>query len=150
MSDLYDIDVVEWSERQAQLLRALAARQPSNEAPDWDNIIEEVESVGRSQVDAVESLLTNALLHDLKAQAWPDARDVASWEGEARLFRSQARRKLTPSMRTKIAVGDLFDDAVKGLPKPMYDQLPATLALVIERVRPMDLDDALTDREEPL
>ena len=149
MNGLYDTDVVEWSERQAQILRGLAARQPSNEQPDWDNIIEEVESVGRSQVDAVESLLTSALLHDLKALAWPDARDVVNWEAEAQLFRSQARRKLTVSMRRKINIGDLFNDAVKGLPKRMYDQPPGDLAAAISTARPADLDAALADREAP-
>ena len=150
MSGLYDTDVVEWSERQAQLLRGLAARQPSNEQPDWDNIIEEVESVGRSQVDAVESLLTNALLHDLKALVWPEARDVPNWEGEARLFRRQARRKLTPSMRSKINVAELFSDAIEGLPKRMYDQSPVDLSAAIAKARPADLDDALADREVSL
>lgn len=149
MSELYDTDVVEWSERQAQLLRGLAARQPGNEQPDWDNIIEEVESVGRSQVDAVESLLTNALLHDLKVLAWPEARDVVNWEAEAQLFRSQARRKLTASMRHKINIEDLFNDAVKGLPKKMYDQPPRDLATAVLKGRPADLDAALADRESP-
>ncbi|HEY0205112.1 MAG TPA: DUF29 domain-containing protein [Acetobacteraceae bacterium] len=149
MSNLYDTDVVEWSERQAQLLRGMAARQPSNEQPDWENIIEEVESVGQSQVEVVESLLTNVLLHDLKALAWPEARDVPSWEGEARLFRRQARRKLTPSMRGKINVAELFSDAVEGLPTRMYDQAPADLPAAIPNAGPADLDDALADREDP-
>ena len=58
MSDLYDADVLEWSEHQARLLRQHAGGRPGNphksqgdfaEVPDWANIIEEVESVGRSQ-----------------------------------------------------------------------------------------------------
>ena len=69
MSDLYETDVVEWSERQAKLLCGLAARQSSNEVPDWDNIIEELESVGRSEIHAVESLLVQALTYSLKARA---------------------------------------------------------------------------------
>lgn len=149
MIDLYDTDVVEWSERQAQLLRWLAARQPSDEQPDWDNIIEEVASVGWCQVAAVESLLINALLSDLKVLAWPEARDVPSWEGEARLFRRQARRKLTPSMRPKINIAELFSDAVEGLPKRMYDQPPGDLAAAVLEARPVDLDAPFADREDP-
>ncbi len=53
MGELYDADVLEWSEHQARLLRQHAAGKPGNEAPDWTNIIEEVESVGRSQLTAV-------------------------------------------------------------------------------------------------
>ncbi len=56
MGDLYDADVLEWSEHQARLLRQHVAGEGSNEAPDWANIIEEIESVGQSQIDAVEPL----------------------------------------------------------------------------------------------
>jgi hypothetical protein len=59
MSD-YDTDVVIWSERQADLLRRVAAGERVNDQVDWTNVIEEVESVGQSQVDAVESLWTQA------------------------------------------------------------------------------------------
>ena len=54
MSDLYDDDILLWSERQSDLLRRIAAGEPVNERPDWVNIIEEVESVGREQLHAVE------------------------------------------------------------------------------------------------
>ena len=71
MSDLYDADILSWSEHQAALLRRVAGGHIPNEAPDWTNIIEEVESVGREQLHAVRSLIVMALLHDLKAAAWP-------------------------------------------------------------------------------
>lgn len=139
MSDLYDVDVLEWSEHQARLLRQHAAGEPVNERPDWANIIEEVESVGRSQVDAVESLWTLAFLHDLKAEAWPLSRDVPHWRGEARLFRRQARRKLTSSMRAKLDVAELYGDALAGLPETMDGQPPLLVALTC----PVSLDELL-------
>lgn len=88
MGELYDMDVLEWSEHQAGLLRRLAQGQPGNETPDWENIIEEVESVGRGQFTSVKSLLTQALLHDLKCMAWPQASYVPHWQAEARGFRN--------------------------------------------------------------
>jgi hypothetical protein len=60
MSDLYDDDILLWSERQADLLRRISTGEPVNERPDWVNIIEEVESVGREQLHAVESLLLHS------------------------------------------------------------------------------------------
>ena len=102
MSDLYDTDILEWSGRQAELLRRVAAGEPVNEAPDWPNIIEEIESVGSEQRHAVESLLLRALVHMLKAQAWPLSPEVPHWQAEARLFRAQARRRFVPSMRDRI------------------------------------------------
>ena len=141
MGELYDIDVLEWSEHQARLLRQHAAGKPGNETPDWANIIEEVESVGRSELSAVESLWTLAFLHDLKAEAWPLSRDVPHWRAEARLFRRQARRKFTPSMRTKIDVAGLYNDALAGLPESIDTQPP----LPVPTAYPVTLDDLLGD-----
>ena len=90
MSDLYDDDILLWSEHQSELLRRIAAGEPVNERPDWANIIEEVESVGREQLHAVESLLLQALLHMLRAEGWPDAGDGENWLADARGFRVQA------------------------------------------------------------
>lgn len=141
MSELYDTDVLEWSERQARLLRLHAAGERTNEPVDWANIIEEVESVGRSQVDAVESLWTLAFLHDLKCEAWPLSRDVPHWRAEARLFQRQARRKFTPSMRLKIDVAGLYGDALTGLPDTMDGQSP----LPVPAACPRTLDELLSE-----
>jgi Domain of unknown function DUF29 len=89
--DLYDRDVVAWSEQQAALLRRRAAGELVNDAElDWPNIAEEIESVGNEQVHAVRSFLTRALEHDLKVKAWPLSRDVPQWQ--ARPAGSAARR----------------------------------------------------------
>ena len=139
MGETYEADVLEWSEHQAQLLRQLADGRPSNEAPDWDNIIEEVESVGRSERHGVESLWTLAFLHDLKCEAWPLSRDVPHWRAEARLFRRQARRRFTPSMRNRIDLAELYADALAGLPDTMDDQPP----LPVPAVCPVTMDELL-------
>ena len=109
MGGLYETDVVEWSERQARLLRGLAARQPSNEVPDWDNIIEELESVGRSELRSVESLLVQALTHSLKVRAWPYSQNVPHWRAEARAFRRDTRRRLIPTALRSDPYGTVSD-----------------------------------------
>ncbi len=124
MGDLYDVDVLEWSEHQARLLRQHAGGGAGNEAPDWTNIIEEIASVGRSQLHAVESLLVLALLHDLKAEVWPLSRDVPHWRAEARGFRRDARRQFTPSMQPRLDLAGLYADALERLPETMDDQPP--------------------------
>ena len=124
MSDLYDEDILLWSEHQAELPRRLAAGQPVNERPDWANIIDEVESVGREQLHAVESPLFQALLHMLKAEGWPQARDVENWLSDARGFRVQTRRRFVPSMRRNIDVASIYGDALKALPARMGGQPP--------------------------
>src|SRR5690348_1944987 len=124
MGELYDDDILLWSERQADLLRRIAGGEPVNEQPDWVNIIEEVESVGRSDLRAVQSLLLQALLHMLKAEAWPDSLSVPSWRSDAVLFRAQARQAFSPSMRQRIDVQGLYATALRALPSAIDGQPP--------------------------
>jgi hypothetical protein len=139
--DLYDTDILLWSERQAELLRRHAAGERVNDAAiDWPNIIEEVESVGSEQRHAVESLLGQALRHMLKAEAWPLCRDAPSWRADAIDFRQQARRRFTPSMRQRIDVAALYADAMRALPESL-DGLPP---LPIQSEIPT-LDELLSD-----
>ena len=136
MSD-YERDILVWSKRQGALLRRVAAGERVNDAElDWPNIIEEVESVGRSDLRAVESLLLQALAHMLKAEAWPLSPAAPGWRAEARLFRAQARRGFSPSMRQHLDVEGLYADALKALPEtidgqpslPVPEACPVTLA----------------------
>lgn len=94
----YEGDILEWSERQASLLRRAASGERVN-GLDWSNIIEEVESVGRSQLSAVRSMLIQAFSHDLKVAGWPSSWEVPHWRAEARRFRMDAAEAFAPSMR---------------------------------------------------
>lgn len=131
----YDEDILLWSERQASLLRRIANGEPVNESPDWSNVIEEIEAVGRSDLHAVEALLTQALGHILKQQAWPNALALSKWRKEARAFRRQARRRNTPSMAQRIDLDGLYADALDLMPDsidgepplPVPDRCPVTL-----------------------
>jgi hypothetical protein len=117
MSD-YDTDILVWSERQGELLRRRAAGELVNEAElDWSNIAEEVESVGRSQLSAVQSLLRQALIHMLKAEAWPLSREVPHWRAEVRRFRDDAAEAFTLSMRQRINLARLYIQALRATPE---------------------------------
>src|SRR3954449_3169330 len=108
MSD-YDADILTWSERQAALLRRRAAGELVNDADlDWSNIAEEIESVGSEQLHQVTSLLTQALVHMLEAEAWPLSREVPHWQSEAMRFRIDAADRYTPSMRQRIDLAKLY------------------------------------------
>lgn len=140
MGDLYDDDVLLWAEHQASLLRQYAVGRPGNESPDWANIIEEVESVGRSQLLAVQSLLVQALVHDLKAEAWPLSRETPHWRAEARGFRKDAARTFVPSMRQRIDVAALYADALYRMPESIDGQPP----LPVPESCPVTLDELLS------
>lgn len=63
----YESDLYEWTREQADALR----RRAANEL-DWDNLAEEIESLGTSNQDQIESRLENLILHLLKWKYQPD------------------------------------------------------------------------------
>ena len=140
MADLYEDDVLLWSERQGELLRRRAAGELVNEAElDWPNIAEEIESVGRSQLSAVRSHIVQAFLHDLKAEAWPLARDAPHWRSEARRAPLDAAEAYVPSMRQRIDIADLYAKALRIMPEQNDGQPP----LPVTQVCPVTLDELL-------
>jgi Domain of unknown function DUF29 len=141
MSDLYESDILEWSERQAALLRRVAAGDRLNDQVDWEHVIEEIESVGSEQLHAVESLLVQALVHMLKAEAWPLARDVPHWQAEARGFRGDAAARFAPSMRQRIDMGKVYRRALARLPDSFDGQPP----LPVPQLCPVTLDELLAE-----
>jgi hypothetical protein len=140
--DLYDIDILLWSERQAELLRRHAAGERVNDAAiDWPNIVEEIEDVGRSERNSVESHLVQALLHDLKAEAWPLSLAAPHWRAEARGHRDDARRRFSPAMAQRIDVTKLYREALHRMPETM-DGVPP---LPVPETCPVTLDEMLSD-----
>ena len=102
-----------WVERQAGLLRRLEHGERVNETIDWPNLIEEVEDLGRSELNAFEGLVLQALIHLLKIEAWPASAARRHWKAEAVVFLAGARRRFTPSMRQKIDLAALYRDALR-------------------------------------
>jgi Domain of unknown function DUF29 len=147
MSDLYDTDILLWSERQADLLRRHAAGERVKDAwIDWPNIAEEIVDVGRSELRAVASHLAQALLHDLKAEAWPLSREVPHWRAEARGHRDDARAAFTQSMaqREELEIVELYRRALHRMPE-MIDGVPP---LPVPQVCPVTLDELLAPPPE--
>lgn len=99
---LYDDDIVTWAEEQAAALRALAARSDLSNAVDWENVAEEIESVGRSQIRAVERLLIQMLAHLVKRVSAPDAPPNLHWRREISAFQLAAKARYERSMRQRI------------------------------------------------
>jgi hypothetical protein len=140
MSD-YDADILLWSEHQGALLRRIAVGEQVNvEEVDWENIAEEIESVGRSELRATEWLLLQALLELLRAEAWPDA-SAARWRTDAEQFRFQARRAFSPSMRQYIDLEELYRRALRWLPSEVDGKPP----LALPEKCPMTLDELLAE-----
>ncbi len=106
MPTLYDEDVAEWAEQQGRLLRE-AGRQRGNEPIDWDNVAEEIESVGHAQKHEIRSRLLRIVEHLLKLQYSPAQEPRRGWietvleqrnEIEAVLEDSPSLRQHLPKM----------------------------------------------------
>jgi hypothetical protein len=77
-NDLYEADFYEWTQQQARLLR-----ERRWDDLDLENLIDEVESVGRSEKKEIYSRLKVLLAHLLKWKYQPGARS-AGWSGTIR------------------------------------------------------------------
>jgi hypothetical protein len=100
---LYEEDFVLWAERQGKELRRLA-REGSNLPLDWENIAEEIESLGKRDRREVESLVENILVHLLKLSCSPAEGPRDGWFREIRDFREQLDRvtRDSPSLRARL------------------------------------------------
>jgi hypothetical protein len=145
MSDLYDTDTFAWAREQVDLLRRLAAGERVNDQIDWANIIEEVETVGRSEVRAVTAALINAMQHKLCLIGWPAEDAQRHWQHEVRVHLAEAVNDFRKSMRKEIEAGmaTLYRRAVLAAGRDMAGAPPATPAL--PATCPWTLDDLLAE-----
>ena len=100
-SDLYDRDFVLWTEEQAALLRSA---EGSDLLLDWDNLADEIESLGRSQRTELKSQIRRILRHLFKLVASPAA-EPGGWHATIRDARVEIEDVLedSPSLRREIA-----------------------------------------------
>jgi Domain of unknown function DUF29 len=86
LNNLYDEDFVRWTEEQAAALRQAKG---SNLPLDWENLADEIESLGRSDRRELRSQITRFLRHLLKLESSPAAEPRAGWRSTIREARSE-------------------------------------------------------------
>ena len=99
MGNLYDTDIVAWAAEQAELLRN---RQWA--ALDLDNIAEEIEDVGKSEMRELDCRVAVLIGHLLKWKFQPEKRG-RSWMDtiEVQRLRVTDRLRRTPSLKRLLA-----------------------------------------------
>jgi len=107
MNAIYETDFYGWIQQQAALLKG---RQ--FEAVDLANIIEEIESMGRSESRALESRLTVLLQHLLKWKFQPERRGK-SWELSIDEQRIRFDRLLRENPSLKSALNTILTEAYR-------------------------------------
>ena len=89
MSNLYDTDFLQWTERQTDLLRRMAAGESVNEAPDWRNLAEENRERGRTREarssNALRLLHLDHLLNGVTTMSLRNWRDAIYFQRQALL-----------------------------------------------------------------
>jgi hypothetical protein len=92
LQELYEIDDYLWIQETINLLK----EKKFNEL-DLDNLIEELDDLGRERKNQVESLLRQIIIHLLLLQYWEaeNARNGYHWKAEITEFRFQLNRILT-------------------------------------------------------
>lgn len=138
---LYERDFVAWSSQQAEALRS-AARTGSNQTLDWENLAEEIESLGTSQRSALASQIRRVVRHLLKLQHSPAPGPRRGWiesivdaraeiedlfetspslrTGLDRQISRQAERAASLAMRDLEANGELDPAAAAALSATAY------------------------------
>jgi hypothetical protein len=126
----YVEDVFIWSQRQAALLRELARAGVAlpNEL-DLPNIAEEIEDVGRSELNSVLSHLEEMLIHAIKAASRPDAEPYCHWLNEIDAHQAALLRHFTPGMRQQIDLGASWRRARKRAERALlrFDEMMASM-----------------------
>lgn len=102
--DLYDEDFVRWTEEQAILLRRAKAAG-FNLPLDWDNLAEEIGSLGRSDRRELRSQITRILHHLLKLEASPVLEPRGGWQNTIEQARDEIEALLedSPSLENEVA-----------------------------------------------
>ena len=111
LKQLYDVDDDEWLEQTINLLKNHQFQQL-----DLDNLIEELEDLGREKKNAVASLLDQIIRHLLLLQYWTTEAEynAVHWQEEIYNFRTQLRRTITTNLRKylKDELTSIYQDAL--------------------------------------
>ena len=117
----YEHDFSAWLQQQAEALRA-----KDWSALDVDNLIEELETLGRSERNALWSHLRILLMHLLKWRYQPERR-TRSWRGSITRARQQVTRRLQqPSLRQELP--DFITEAYTDARRLAADETRLSLA----------------------
>jgi len=132
----YESDLYEWTKEQADALR----RRASN-ALDWDHLAEEIESLGTSNLDQIESRLENLIVHLLKWKYQPELQ-CGSWRGSILEARHRIARLIKKNPSLSAYPGEYLPEAD---PVARRRALAETGLLRLPETCPWTIDEILSD-----
>jgi hypothetical protein len=135
---LYTQDYCLWLNQTAQLLQ-----EKNFSKLDLENLIEEIESLGRNEKRAIESNLIIVIVHLLKWRYQPEKRSN-SWKSSIREHRRRIQRLLTDSPSLKNYLPEIFDDCYLEAKKQASDETGLSLIAFPEKC-PFSLAESLNE-----
>lgn len=112
LKKIYQIDEYLWLEETIKILR-----ENRLEELDLDNLIEELESLGKRDFNKVRSLLRQIIIHLLLLAYWQEERErnYRHWQGEVTAFRADLSDLLTTTLKNKLNenLASIYQTALK-------------------------------------
>lgn len=139
---LYETDYLQWIETTLEKLR-------SQDYPnvDWENLIEEIEDMSRSERRSLKSNLIVVLLHLLKWQFQADRR-TGSWEGSIIEHRRRVREALSDSPSLQPYLESIFAECYSQAVKQAKAETGLSLEIFPQQC-PYQLAEVLNDEFLP-
>ncbi len=152
-NDLYEHDILTWSERQADLLRRIANGERVNDV-DWPHVIEEIADAGISELNAVRGLAGQIMIHLVKIHLFPDNSARLHWHLELDAFLDSIKYRYAASMRQPIEIQPIWERAKQRMAKYYADRasiaaLPANCPWTIDELLAGDHDALLAALTNP-
>ena len=109
-ADLYDEDFYAWTQQQAEALRT---HFKGDNRLDVEHLAEEVEDLGKSELQAVESYVQQIMTHLLKLDYSGFELPRRHWCSEIVAFRASIDRKMSPSVKQTVrrTLSELYEGA---------------------------------------
>ncbi|EAZ89974.1 DUF29 domain-containing protein [Crocosphaera chwakensis] len=133
MTNLYETDFIKWTIKQAQALN-----DHNIKALDWNNLKEEIEDLGKEQINAVHSFLKQIIIHRLKLDYTNEILSRGHWIDEIDDFQDEIERRLTKTLLNKINLEPEYERAKRKVLKSykinLPDQCPYTFEDLMTRL----------------
>lgn len=146
MATLYETDFYGWTQEQAAKLRALLVER-SNLDLDIENILEEVESLGRSDYRQLRSRIEEICIHLLKLHLALAREPRNQWKASIQGQRSRLARLLRESPSLKPRVGEALAEAYEDALCHFDDEklISLTMPMHLPGISPFSIDEILAD-----
>lgn len=118
LDSLYEKDFFAWTQEQARALREVGQSPGSNLPLDWENLAEEIESLGRSQRTALRGHVRRIIRHLLKLEYSPATDPRRGWYESVSESRADIEDLLSDNPSLKREMGGIVEE-----------QMPKAIAL---------------------